>query len=143
MPDLTPISQTELEEMEVYQVLKAGIDDDSTLDEMLTAFSAMCKVPIEVTTDMYLLEISQGEYEGQKYLFCSISRQMEIPGYYEMIDLGFTVEYPIDEDMSSFTETTFIENDWQGFLSHIRSTDFYETFLTREISARRVGISSW
>ena len=138
-------SETEIiyEDMEVYKVMTAGMTENSTLDEMLSAFSDMCQVPIDVSLDMYLLEVHQSTLDGKPSLYCTIVRQMEIPGHIDFIEIGFTVEYWLDDDLTGFDETKFFENDWEGFIEYIKTSEFYGILLTKDIVQRNVGIDSW
>lgn len=141
--NVTPMTEPDCEEMEVYKVFMAEIPDDATLDEMLDAFEKMCQVPMEVNTDMYLVEVFQSSYNGTDRVCLSVHRQFEIPGYYEFIDLGFTVEYILEDDIADFGITKFFEDDWKGFLDYIRNSDFYSLLLTKPILERHSGIGIW
>ena len=96
-PSREAASFTRLEEMEIYRVLDANIDEESSLEEMLDAFSRMIQVPMDVSTDMYLLEIHPYEFEEKSYLACTIVRQFELPSHADLIEIGIPFSDPIAE----------------------------------------------
>lgn len=142
-PSREAASFTRLEEMEIYRVLDANIDEESSLEEMLDAFSRMIQVPMDVSTDMYLLEIHPYEFEEKSYLAYTIVRQFELPSHADLIEIGFTAGYLLTEDIADFQETKFFEGDPEGFLQYITEHEYYKVLLTKEIVSRNVGISSW
>lgn len=137
-----PADQTfpNYEEMQIYQQLRGSVTDESTLEEMLTAFEEMCRIPVETTSEMFLYEVYSYEFEGKDYLMCHIVRQVDEPGSDEYIQLCLDIEYLLDEDMADFEEITWIEADAAGFLRHIRSGEIYETLTAKPIHQRYVSI---
>ena len=131
------------EKMEVYQVLSENIDEDATLDEMLDAFYLMCQVPMEVTCDIYVYDVHAYEYEGQQYLHFMVCRQFEVRGYYEFLEIGFSVTFALDEDIADLHEDIRMEDGMQRFLQYIRESEAYQTLRAKPIQERNVGIDSW
>lgn len=128
------------EDMEIYLSLRSAVTDESTLEEMLTAFEEMCRIPVETTSEMFLYEVYSYEFDSQNYLLCHIVRQVDEPDSDEYIQLCLDNEYLLDEDMADFKETTWIEADAAGFLQHIRSGKIYETLTAKPIQQRYVAI---
>lgn len=138
--EFTEHSFPDYEEMDIYRQIRSAVTDESSLEEMLTAFEEMCRIPVETTTEMFLYEVYSYESDGNAYLMCHIVRQVDEPGSDEFIQLSLDIEYLLDEDLADFKETTWIEADTSGFLHHIRSGEIYETLITKPIHQRYVAI---
>lgn len=121
-----PVTAPNCEEFEIYQALRADIQDDSSLTEMLDAFAAMCQIPMETTCDLYLLEVYTSDFDGKKTVTIKVSYQFEIPSYYEMLEVGFYASYDFDETIADFDEIKFFENDWEGFISYVRDREIFK-----------------
>ena len=137
------IDLDDLESMEVYQVLENGIGEDSTLQEMFDVFIEMCCNPMETTRDIYIFEIYSYEYEGQQYIHCLITRQFEIPSYYEFLDCGFSATYLLDEDIAGLKDSTRMEGDLDAFIEYVLNSPAFQSLLTKPIYQRNIGIDSW
>lgn len=138
--EFTEPSFPDYEKMEIYQQLRGAVTEKSSLEEMLTAFEEMCRIPVETTSEMFLYEVYSYESDGQDFLMCHIVRQVDEPGSDEYIQLCLDIEYLLDEDLADFAETTWIEADPAGFLHHIRSGKIYETLTGKPIHQRYVAI---
>ena len=138
--EFTEPSFPDYEEMDIYRQLRGAVTDKSSLEEMLTAFGEMCRIPVETTTEMFLYEVYSYESDGNEYLMCHIVRQVDEPGSDEFIQLCLDIEYLLDGDLTDFKETTWIEADAAGFLRHIRSGEIYDTLITKPIHQRYVAI---
>lgn len=138
--EITDPSFPNYEDMEIYQYLRGAVTDESTMEEMLTAFEEMCRIPVETTSEMFLYEVYSYESEGKDYLMCHIVRQVDEPGSDEYIQLCLDIEYLLDEDMADFEEITWFEADAAGFLHHIRNGDIYETLISKPIHQRYAAI---
>lgn len=130
------------EEMEIYQQLCGAVTEDSSLEEILNAFSEMCKTPVDTRTEMFLYEVYSYEFEGEAFLNCHIVRQVDDPGTDEFIQLHLDIIYRLDEAIAEFEETTWFEADWEGFVQYIRSGTIYQTLLGKPIHERHVSIDS-
>lgn len=142
LPDVTYPPAT-WEELEAYQVLTANIPENASLEEMLDAFHQMCQVPMETTCDIYIYDVYAYEYEGQHYLHFMVSRQFELRGYYEFLDMGFSATFILDDDIAELYENKRIENDWDSLYQYIQDSTAYQTLLTKSITKRSVSIDSW
>ena len=134
--------QTDYEEMEIYRNLRNAVTEESTLEEILNAFSEMCKIPVETQSEMFLYEVYPSEFEGEKHLNLHIVRQVDEPGTDEYIQLHLDIIYLLDEDMTAFRETTWFDRDAEGFVEHIRNGAVYQTLIDKPIQERYVSISS-
>lgn len=130
------------EEMEIYQQLHGAVTEDSSLEEIINAFSEMCKIPVATSTEMFLYEVYSYEFEAEAFLNCHIVRQVDDPGTDEFIQLHLDIIYRLEEDIAGFEETTWFEEDPEGFVQHIRSGSIYQTLLGKPIHERYVSIDS-
>lgn len=130
------------ENMEIYQFLSGSITEDSSLEEMLDAFSQMSEIPVDSTTDMYLYEVYSYSFEGADYLNCHIVRQVDEPGTDEYIQLHLDITYLYDDDMAGLQEVTWFERDSNGFIHHIQRGELYRILAVKPIYQRHVSISS-
>ena len=138
-----PLALDDLESMEVYQVLEKGIGKDSTLQEMFDVFIEMCRTPMKTTCDIYVFEIHSYEYEGQQYIHCLITRQFEIPSYYEFLDCGFSATYLLDEEIAELKDSAHIEGNLDAFIEYVLNSSAFQSLLTKPIYQRNIGIDSW
>lgn len=141
LPSVIP--ETNWEELEVYQVLSSGIDDDATLEEMVNAFEAMCQVPMETTCDVYVYDVYSYEFEGNRYLHFMVSRQFQIPTYYEFLDCGFSATFILEDDIADLSESIHKEMPWKAFIQAVKDSASYNKLLDKPIYERNVSIFSW
>ena len=62
------VSQEELEKLPVYQALRDSVDLDMSLDELIDAFAAMCKLPVGEPDDL-LFETGTFDFTGKKLFY--------------------------------------------------------------------------
>ena len=135
-------SLPDYEDMEIYQALQSAVTEDSTLEEILNAFEDMCSIPVDTGSEMFLYEVYAYKFEGKEYLNCHIVRQVDDPGTDEFIQLHLDIIYHLDEDIAGFNETIWFDADVEGFLTHIRSGEIYQTLIDKPIDRRYVSTDS-
>ena len=131
------------EDLEVYKTLEAGISDEPTLPEMMDAFEAMCQVPMKTTCDIFVYDVYTYEYEGNKYLHFMVSRQFEIPTYYELLECGFSATYILDDEIADLSENIHAEISWQEFVKAVKTSQAYNALIDKQMYKFNVGIDSW
>lgn len=136
------IPATDYESMEIYQFLQTAVTEEASLEEILDAFAAMCEIPVDTTTEMFLYEVYPSEFNEEKHLNVHIVRQVDEPGTDEFIQLHLDILYLLDEDMERFKETTWYDRDAEGFVEHIRSGAIYQTLIRKPIHEQYVSIGS-
>lgn len=129
------------EDMEIYRFLAGSITEDSSLEELMDAFSRMSEIPVDSSTNMYLYEVHPYEVEGTRYLYCHIVRQVDAPDSDEFIQLSLDITYLCEDDMEHFEEVTWFEQDADGFIRHIREGDLYKILIEKPICEYFVSIS--
>ena len=137
-----PREDINYEDMEIYKSLHGAVTEESTLEEMLTAFEEMSEIPVDSVSNMFLYEVYSYEMDGADYLLCHIVRQVDEPGTTEYIQLHLDITYLLEEDMRDFKTCVWYDNDPMGFLNHIRNGEIYRTLEGKPIHSRLVSIDS-
>lgn len=133
---------TNYEDMEIYQSLHGAVTEESTLEEMLTAFGEMSEIPVDSVSNMFLYEVYNYEWEDNDYLALHIVRQVDEPGTSEYIQLHLDIVYPMEDAYADFSECIWFDNDPQNFLRYIREGDPYQALVNQPIYSRNVSIDS-
>jgi hypothetical protein len=80
--------------MDVYQYLSKEISSESTPDQIISAFSQMCKMPVACRDDMILVELLP-DSESNSYSI-HLVRQFEFSNSYEYVQLHISIDYNTD-----------------------------------------------
>ena len=86
------VSQEELEKLPVYQSLRDSVDLDMSLDELIDAFAAMCKLPVGEPDDL-LFETGTYAFDMKKKFYFSLVRQFKFMDDDEYVQLHLEVTY--------------------------------------------------
>ena len=142
VPDAGVPLDTNYEDMEIYKSLSGAVTEESTLEEMLTAFEEMSEIPVDSYSNMFLYEVYSYEWETENYLKLHIVRQVDEPGTSEYIQLHLDIVYAFDGEMADLTECIWFDNDSAGFLSYVRQSEAYRIVCDKPIINRHVSIDS-
>ena len=110
------VSQEELEQLPVFQTLRNSVKDGMTLNEMIDAFAAMCRLPVGDPDDL-LFETGTYDFSGPERFYFSLVRQFQYKSGDEYIQLHLDVLYApspatariCDTEWSSLTEGDFFD----------------------------------
>lgn len=86
-------NQAILQRLVVYRTLNESIRDGMTLDEMIDAFSEMCKISVGDPDDL-LFETGTFSFDGEKKFYFSLVRQFKFFDDDEYVQLHLSVTYP-------------------------------------------------
>ena len=119
------VSQEELEKLPVYQALRDSVDLDMSLDELIDAFAAMCKLPVGEPDDL-LFETGSFDFTGKKLFYFSLVRQFQYRDEDEYVQLHLDVRYapsPATKRLSCTEWGSLTEGD---FFTMVRSGAAYQ-----------------
>ena len=108
------VSQEELEKLPVYQALRDSVDLDMSLDELIDAFAAMCKLPVGDPDDL-LFETGTFDFTGKKLFYFSLVRQFRFQDEDEFVQLHLDVRYapaPATKRLSCTEWSSLTERDF-------------------------------
>lgn len=131
------VSQEELEKLPVYQALRDYVDLDMSLDELIDAFAAMCKLPVGDPDDL-LFETGTFDFTGKKLFYFSLVRQFQYRDEDEFIQLHLDVRYapsPATKQLSCTEWSSLTERD---FFDLVRSSAAYRA--VKEMPVAQVEI---
>ena len=131
------VSQEELEKLPVYQALRDSVDLDMSLDELIDAFAAMCKLPVGDPDDL-LFETGTFDFTGKKLFYFSLVRQFQYRDEDEFVQLHLDVRYapsPATKRLSCTEWSSLTERD---FFDLVRSSAAYRA--VKEMPVAQVEI---
>ena len=131
------VSQEELEQLPVFQALRDSIDPGMTLDELIDAFAAICKLPVGEPDDL-LFETGTFDFTGQKRFYFSLVRQFQYRNEDEYVQLHLDIRYapsPATKRLSCTEWSSLTEGD---FFSMVRSSAAYRA--VKETSITEVAV---
>ena len=131
------VSQEELEKLPVYQALRDSVDLDMSLDELIDAFAAMCKLPVGEPDDL-LFETGTFDFTGKKLFYFSLVRQFRFQDEDEFVQLHLDVRYapsPATKRLSCTEWSSLTERD---FFDLVRSSAAYRA--VKEMPVAQVEI---
>ena len=133
------ISQEELEQLPVFLALRDSIKDGMTLDEMIDAFVAMCRLSVGEPDDL-LFETGTYNFTGKKRFYFSLVRQFQYKSGDEYIQLHLDICYTPSPATARICDTewgSLLEGD---FFDMVRSSTAYEKVKDQPIAGIEVRI---
>lgn len=133
------VSQEELEKLPVYQALRDSVKDGMTLDQLIDAFAAMCRLPVGEPDDL-LFETGTFGFTGKKLFYFSLVRQFQYKSEDEYVQLHLDVRYapsPATRRMECTEWASLTEGD---FFSMVRSCEAYRAVKDAPIAELSVYI---
>lgn len=129
--------------LELTEVFMSNINEESSLDEMLDAFTMSCEAPTETLEDIYIYTVSSYEMDGESYLHLMVARQFMVPTSVFCLEIGFGATYKTDDEIKNLHEDVYFEGNWEDFIEYVQSSESYQKLLAREIFSRGYDISCW
>lgn len=133
------VSQEELELLPVFLALRDSIKDGMTLDEMIDAFVAMCRLSVGDPDDL-LFETGTYNFTGKKLFYFSLVRQFQYKNGDEYIQLHLDICYTPSPATARICDTewgSLLEGD---FFDMVRSSTAYEKVKDQHIASIEVRI---
>ena len=133
------VSQEELEQLPVFLALRDSIKDGMTLDEMIDAFVAMCRLSVGDPDDL-LFETGTYNFTGKKLFYFSLVRQFQYKSGDEYIQLHLDICYTPSPATARICDTewgSLLEGD---FFDMVRSSTAYEKVKEKPIASVEVHI---
>ena len=133
------VSQEELELLPVFLALRDSIKDGMTLDEMIDAFAAMCRLPVGDPDDL-LFETGTYNFTGKKLFYFSLVRQFQYKSEDEYIQLHLDICYTPSPATARICDTewgSLLEGD---FFDMVRSSTAYAKVNDQPIASIEVRI---
>ena len=133
------VSQEELEQLPVFLALRDSIKDGMTLDEMIDAFVAMCRLSVGDPDDL-LFETGTYNFTGKKLFYFSLVRQFQYKNGDEYIQLHLDICYTPSPATARICDTewgSLLEGD---FFDMVRSSTAYEKVKDQHIASIEVRI---
>ena len=119
------VNQEELKALPVYQTLRDSVKEGMTLDELIDAFAAMCRLPVGNPDDL-LFETGTYNFTGKKLFYFSLVRQFQYKSGDEYIQLRLDVCYapsPVTARICNTEWGSLTEDDFFGM---VRSSKAYQ-----------------
>ncbi len=129
--------KNEVDGMTLLDSLKNSISDDSTVDDVITAFAEMCKTPVE--EDLLLFECGVFGFSGEKNFLFDIVRQYP-DGEGEYYQLRVSLSFTPDEENRSMYNTVWCDTA-DELVEEIINSPAYIYAKNHEIKAIDIGIS--
>ena len=133
------VSQEELEQLPVFLALRDSIKDGMTLDEMIDAFVAMCRLSVGDPDDL-LFETGTYNFTGKKLFYFSLVRQFQYKSGDEYIQLHLDICYTPSPATARICDTewgSLLEGD---FFDMVRSSTAYAKVKDQPIAIIEVRI---
>ena len=133
------VSQEELEQLPVFLALLDSIKDGMTLDEMIDAFVAMCRLSVGDPDDL-LFETGTYNFTGKKLFYFSLVRQFQYKNGDEYIQLHLDICYTPSPATARICDTewgSLLEGD---FFDMVRSSTAYAKVKDQPIAIIEVRI---
>ena len=133
------VSQEELEQLPVFLALRDSIKDGMTLDEMIDAFVAMCRLSVGDPDDL-LFETGTYNFTGKKLFYFSLVRQFQYKCGDEYIQLHLDICYTPSPATARICDTewgSLLEGD---FFDMVRSSTAYAKVKDQPIASIEVRI---
>ena len=133
------VSQEELEQLPVFLALRDSIKDGMTLDKMIDAFVAMCRLSVGDPDDL-LFETGTYNFTGKKLFYFSLVRQFQYKSRDEYIQLHLDICYTPSPATARICDTewgSLLEGD---FFDMVRSSTAYEKVKDQHIASIEVRI---
>ena len=133
------VSQEELEQLPVFLALRDSIKDGMTLDEMIDAFVAMCRLSVGDPDDL-LFETGTYNFTGKKLFYFSLVRQFQYKNGDEYIQLHLDICYTPSPATARICDTewgSLLEGD---FFDMVRSSTAYAKVKDQPIAIIEVRI---
>lgn len=118
------VSQEELEQLPVFQALRDSIDPGMTLDELIDAFAAICKLPVGEPDDL-LFETGAYDFTGKKRFYFSLVRQFQYRNEDEYVQLHLDIRYAPSPATKRLSCTEWGSQTEGDFFSMVRSSAAY------------------
>ena len=119
------VSQEELEQLPVFLALRDSIKDGMTLDEMIDAFVAMCRLSVGDPDDL-LFETGTYNFTGKKLFYFSLVRQFQYKNGDEYIQLHLDICYTPSPATARICDTEWGSLTEGDFFDMVRSGNAYQ-----------------
>ena len=116
------VSQEALEQLPVYRTLQDSVQEGMTLNKLIDAFAAMCKLPVGEPDDL-LFETGTFDFTGKKLFYFSLVRQFQYRNDDEYVQLHLDIRYtpsPATARLKCTKWGSLTEGDFFGM---VRSSD--------------------
>ena len=124
--DIERIDQQDaLNALPVYQTLRDSVKEGMTLDELIDAFAAMCKLPVGEPDDL-LFETGTYNFTGKKLFYFSLVRQFQYKSGDEYIQLRLDVCYAPSPATARICDTEWGSLTEDDFFGMVRSSKAYQ-----------------
>lgn len=119
------VNQEELKALPVYQTLRDSVKEGMTLDQLIDAFAAMCRLPVGDPDDL-LFETGTYNFTGKKQFYFSLVRQFQYKSGDEYIQLRLDVCYAPSPATARICDTEWASLTEGDFFGMIRSGKAYQ-----------------
>lgn len=120
------VSQDALEQLPVYQTLRESVQEGMTLDELIDAFAAMCRIPVGEPDDL-LFETGTFDFTGKARFYFSLVRQFQYQDEEEYVQLHLDVRYAPSNVTAGLSCTEWAILQECDFFDTVRSSAAYRT----------------
>lgn len=119
--------QKMMESLVVYRQLQQTIHDGMTLDEMIDAFSQMCKTSVKEPDDL-LFETGTFSFTGEKLFYFSLVRQFcFFTDTDEYVQLHLDVMYPLSPKTRLLKRSDWSSPQDEDFFKNVKNSTAYRT----------------
>lgn len=118
--------------MKLLRFLKCNICKKNTIDEIISVFEKMCKIPID--DDLLLNEYGVYRFSGEDLFYYDLVRQYP-DGEGEYYQLRVSVMFEPDDENRNITDTLWSDDTNENFFDYIRKAEGYEYVKTHKFKS--------
>lgn len=118
--------------MKLLRFLKCNICKKNTIDEIISVFEEMCKIPID--DDLLLNEYGVYRFSGEDLFYYDLVRQYP-DGEGEYYQLRVSVMFEPDDENRNITDTLWSDDTNENFFDYIRNAEGYEYVKTHNFKS--------
>lgn len=132
-------SQQTLQQLQVYRTLRDSVKEGMSLDELIDAFAAMCRLPVGDPDDL-LFETGTYSFTGKKLFYFSLVRQFQFRSADEYVQLHLDVRYTPSPATARLCDTEWGSIHDGDFFDMVRSSKAYQMVRNQPIAQIEVRI---
>ncbi len=126
----------------VYRELILNAKKDMSLYELVGVFEDMCKIPVDVESDMLLYETGTYTFSGKEHFYFSLVRQFSDNGEGDFKQLQMNILYEPSEYTKDFKLTIWNTDIEGNFFDFIKKSDAYIALKDKEVGKVKISLDN-
>ena len=129
------IGEMKLEDLEVFQNLKKSINVEDSLDKIVDTFAEICEPLLSNEDNRYQFVADAYEENETQYLKLVLATEFKVPIYTETLRMDLILIYKVDEDMSVWEESEWIDGDFDAYIEHVKTSNIFIKLIGKTVDS--------